>query len=269
MTNKEIQNIFDEVKSKSPLIHCITNPISINDCANAVLSIGGKPIMAEHPGEVEEITSIANALFLNLGNITDSRFESIRISALTANKLSIPSIIDLVGITCSTLRLNYVKDLLKDYSPSIIKGNLSEIRAFCGADFKSIGIDSVETHDKLDSLTEDVELITSLATRFKCVVLASGKTDIISDGNNTLYVNNGSPMLPLITGTGCMQGVLAATFLAVANPQDAAFLAAKTLGVCGEIAEIKSSHKGLGTYHIALLDAISTITAKKISSHLS
>ena len=114
---------------KNPLIHCITNPISINQCANGVLAVGAIPIMAEHPLEAAEITQAADALVLNLANITDVRMQSMKISAQTAQKNNIPFIIDAVGVACSALRRNFVNGFLKEFKPAAIKGNYSEIYA--------------------------------------------------------------------------------------------------------------------------------------------
>ena len=118
-----IPDIRKTVKQNQPLIHCITNPISINQCANAILAIGARPMMAEHPKEVSEITRTARSLMLNLGNITDARMESILISAKTAREQNIPFLLDAVGIACSTLRREYVKELLSTAIPTVIKGN--------------------------------------------------------------------------------------------------------------------------------------------------
>ena len=101
MTEKQ-SKIRHLTQSAQPLIHCITNPISIHDCANIILAAGGRPIMAEHPAEVAEITSHAQALALNLGNITDARMESMPKSLETAARLHIPVMLDLVGICTET-----------------------------------------------------------------------------------------------------------------------------------------------------------------------
>ena len=133
--------IVNSVREKKPLVHCITNPISINQCANAVLAVGAKPIMAEHPKEVEEITNVADALVLNLGNITDARMESMLISAKTASENNIPFVVDAVGISCSALRRDYIKRIIK-YKPKVIKGNYSEIKALYDSEYKSAGVDA-------------------------------------------------------------------------------------------------------------------------------
>ena len=128
---------------------CITNPISINDCANAVLAVGAKPIMAEHPREVSEITAGAKALCVNLGNITDARLESILLSGKTAKALDIPHCIDMVGVGCSSLRLELAREYVRQCSPQIIKGNLSEVKAFCGLPAHAVGIDAGEEKNAL------------------------------------------------------------------------------------------------------------------------
>ena len=125
MTNK-VWDILNQVKNKKPLIHCITNPISINQCANLILAVGAKPIMAEHPKEVSDITASSDALMLNIGNITEVRMESISISLKTAIEKGIPVLLDVVGIACSDLRREYVLKMLDFNVPTVIKGNYSE-----------------------------------------------------------------------------------------------------------------------------------------------
>ena len=139
---RHIPDILTGLRERAPLIHCITNPISINQCANAILALGGRPIMAEHPREVEEITATASALMLNLGNITDVRMDAMRLAARTAAARGIPILLDAVGVACSQLRRDYVCELLSDVTPTVIKGNYSEINALCCADYRASGVDA-------------------------------------------------------------------------------------------------------------------------------
>ena len=140
------------LKQTNNLIHCITNPISINDCANLILALGAKPIMACHPDEVESITSNSSALALNLGNFDDIRAKSMMISAKCAKENKIPFILDLVGVACSTLRLNYAKELVSLYCPTVIKGNISECKAFYGMTSHAHGVDAdIQDEDPSDS----------------------------------------------------------------------------------------------------------------------
>ena len=259
MTDK-IWDIREKVKSVKPLIHCITNPISINQCANAILSVGAKPIMAEHPKEVCEITDTADALMLNTGNITDARMESIMFSIGKAKEKDIPSLLDVVGIACSRLRREYVLDLLKTSVPSVIKGNYSEIVALQNRDYFSKGVDSELFSDE----SYITKTVTELAKEYQTVILATGKTDVVSDGKRTVHVKNGTPELCSVTGTGCMLGSLCATFMAVADPMDATVTACCYFGISGELAETKS---GYGSYMVNLMDRISTLGKEEIRQY--
>ncbi len=255
MTNLQnaLRKARNKVRETAPLIHCITNPISINDCANAVLAVGAKPIMAEHPLEVEEITRSAAALGVNLGNITDARIESIRKSAAAAKGAGIPYTLDAVGVTCSGLRLDLARALLHGPCPDVVKGNGAEIRALAGAPFASRGIDDLGA-----SFAETAHIAEDLAQRLRCVVLVTGAKDVVTNGARTAFCENGTPRLALVTGTGCVVHALAACYLAAADPFTAALLAVSTLGVCGELAERDAP--GLGSFHIALLDRLSTFS---------
>jgi hydroxyethylthiazole kinase len=247
-----------DVRVNKPLIHCISNPISINDCANAILAVGGRPIMAEHPKEVAEITRTASALCVNLGNITDARMESMMISGAVAREANIPSIIDVVGIGCSSLRYHYALDYISKNQPSIIKGNMSEIRTLYNGSIDTIGIDVNET-DCINetSLPSKAIIVKSLAMRYQCTVIASGLIDIISDGTRTYYIRNGHEKLTLITGTGCMLTVLTGSYLSTKDVLNSSILAVSMLGICGEV--VKEA-VGPGSFRTALLDSLFTIT---------
>ena len=139
---RPIPDIRGAVRERSSLIHCITNPISINQCANAILAVGGRPIMAEHPREVSEITATAGALMLNLGNITDVRMEAMRLSARTAAEHGTPILLDAVGVACSKLRRDYACGLMEGVTPAVIKGNYSEINALYQESYRASGVDA-------------------------------------------------------------------------------------------------------------------------------
>lgn len=256
-----MDNIINQVKEIKPLIHCITNPISINQCANIILCVGAKPIMAEHPDEVEEITKTAKSLMLNLGNITDVRMKSMEISLKTANEKNIPSVIDLVGIACSDLRRNFAYGLLKKFSVTVIKGNYSEINALLSPDYKSLGVDS---DYKLD-LKKTVECAVKLARKYNCIILASGKTDIVTDGKKTIYINNGTPQLSSVTGTGCMLGALCASFLSVDRSLNAVSYACAVLGIAGELSVTENKN---GTFMVNLMDNLSSMSDYYIEKHI-
>ncbi len=267
-----LYTLRDETKKQERLIHCITNPISINDCANVVLTTGAKPIMAEHPDEVEDITKTAGALALNLGNITDARIESIQLSAAVASKNNIQFIIDVVGVSCSKLRLKLATDVIAQSHPTIIKGNVSEIKALAGIKTESIGIDvsvaEAVTRQKTEILAEAVDIAKAFAMKTNAVIVVSGAVDIITDGCKVYLVENGSPMMPYLTGTGCMLNVLIASYLSCVGQTgcsyiDAALLGTVVMGIAGEMAHCA---EGIGTFHRNLLDRLYTITNEDIKN---
>lgn len=259
------------------LIHCITNPISMMQCANSVLALGAKPIMAEHPLEVGEITSTASALVLNVGNISDSRMEAMRISFEVAMEKGIPVVIDAVGVACSKLRRDFVIDLLRLHveteektlgklldgkcrylSESIknkafyekqrvrpqvrlllLKGNYSEIKALAESSYKGKGVDADVSLDVRE--IDDIAL--TLSKRYKSVILATGAKDIIVDRERTFFISNGNPMMGQITGTGCMLGAICATFLSKVPCVGSVIKACGFFGIAGEIAYEKLSGK--------------------------
>ena len=133
------------LRQKAPLIHCITSPIAVNDCANAVLALGARPIMAEHPEEAAGITAISASLGVSLANITDARIHSIFLSGAMALEQKKPSVIDVVGVNCSPMRMGLAKRFIQECHPAVIKGNASEIRALAGASFGEAGIDTAES----------------------------------------------------------------------------------------------------------------------------
>ena len=256
-----IRKIRREVRDQQPLIHCITNPISINQCANAILAIGARPMMAEHPKEVSEITRTAQALMLNLGNITDARMESMLISAKTANEMGIPILLDAVGISCSSLRREYVKNLLNTAIPTVIKGNYSEIQALYRDSYRSSGVDA---DSSLDTHTIDHAAL-SLAPSLGTIILASVKVDIVTDGKRLYHIHNGTSLLSQVTGTGCLQGALCASYLSAKPGMEAVITGSAVLGICGELAQ---TDRGTGTFLCNLMDALSTLTDVEMEQNL-
>lgn len=261
MTDK-ICDVRDNVMKHKPLIHCITNPISINQCANTILSVGAKPIMAEHPKEVYEITDSSDALMLNIGNITDVRMESMMISLGRTKEKGIHSLLDIVGIACSNLRREYIFALLKMSAISVIKGNYSEIVALYDEKYFSPGVDS---EGSLDDCYV-TKAATELALKYQTVILATGKTDVVTDGKRIVYIKNGTSQLSCVTGTGCMLGALCSAFMTSATPMDATIYACSYFGICGELAK---TDKGNGSFMVNLIDRLSTLTREEISRYLN
>lgn len=256
-----IPDIRKTVRQNQPLIHCITNPISIHQCANGILAVGARPIMAEHPKEVSEITQTAQALMLNLGNITDARMESMLIAAKTAGERKIPFLLDVVGLACSGLRREYVRDLLNTVVPTVIKGNYSEIQALYRDSYRSSGVDA----DSVLDIQATEQAAISLARSLDTIILASGKVDIVTDGNCLYRIYNGISRLSQITGTGCLQGALCAAYLSAKTELAAVITGCCVLGICGERAR---TDRGNGTFLCDLMDALSTLTDADIEQNM-
>ncbi|MBE6887191.1 MAG: hydroxyethylthiazole kinase [Ruminococcaceae bacterium] len=257
----KINEIRKKTVDRNPLVHCITNPISINQCANGILGIGARPMMAEHPQEVAEITQTADAVVLNIANITDIRMQSVKISAQTAQNNNIPYIMDAVGVSCSSLRRSFVNDFLREFAPTAIKGNYSEIYALFNDSYNCAGVDADSS-----LATERIgETAAKLARKHNTMVLASGKTDIVTDGNTTVYINNGVPQLAQITGTGCLLGMLCGCYLSVDRSINALVTACAVLGISGELSQ---TEKGNGTFFVNLMDNLSVLKDVQIDELL-
>ena len=276
----DLHHCGSALRAANPLIHCITSPIAINDCANVLLALGARPIMCEHPSEVAGITAIAASLSVGLANITDARLKSIMISGAEAYKEGKRSCIDCVGVNCSPIRMDLARRYIAECHPAVIKGNASEIRAVAGAAFGEAGIDTAVSdrvsRDNPGSIEAMAGVVRDLSQKSGAVVLASGVIDMISDGNSVWAVENGTPRMSLVTGTGCILSCMTAAFLSVADtPADAVLYATALLGIAGEISEeacmgicgkkgtsdsiTRNGFLGLGSFHVGLINALSLI----------
>lgn len=251
-TIKKIAELLKRVKESRPIIHHITNYVTMNDCANIVLAIGGSPIMANDMAEVDQIVAISKALVLNIGTPNHNNFQSMLLAGKKANELNIPIVFDPVGAGTTTFRKEICSKLLADIKPAVIKGNLSEIMHLASFDGCSYGIDSSLTVDNAK------EIVQELAGRLNCIVAATGRMDIVSDGKITYTMNNGHEMLSRITGTGCMISSLVGVFCSVT--QDYLIGTAggiMTMGISGRLAyDSLLSNEGVGMFKARLFDNI-------------
>jgi len=199
---KKVTVLLKKIKESRPVIHHITNYVTMNDSANIVLAVGGSPIMANDMAEVEEVVAISRALVLNIGTPNHDNFRSMLLAGKKANELGIPIVFDPVGAGATTFRKEICSRLLTDIKPAVIKGNISEIMQLAGLNGYFHGIDSY-----LD-IDNGKELVRELAGKLNCIVAATGRRDMVSDGEITFIINNGHEMLSRITGTGCMTSSL-------------------------------------------------------------
>lgn len=267
-----IYKIIDQIKEKEPLVQCITNFVTVNDCANILLAIGAAPTMAMDSREVEEAVSKVSALVCNMGAI--EHVESMILAGKKANRLHIPVVLDPVGAGGTTLRREAVKKLTEEVHFSVIRGNASEIKAIAGIDSLGRGVD-VSKDDAVSERTlyRDIQIFEALAKRIDSVIVVSGEIDVITDGVHTILVRNGCSTMTRITGSGCMLTTLIGAFCG-ANKEEtfhAASLAAGVMGIAGEMAEEKriKNKTGNATFRNDLIDSIFNITIEEIEEKLN
>lgn len=262
---QEILKIYNDVHLKNPVIHNITNAVTINDCANVQLAVGGSPIMADDIGEVEDIVNIASCLVINIGTLNERTIQSMLLAGKSANSKGIPVIFDPVGAGASRLRDSTIKRILSDINVSVIKGNLGEIASIAGVQVCSKGVDSSLDEDSVNS----IDIAKQVARTYKCVVGATGAVDIVTDGEKTITLHNGNSMMEKITGTGCMATALVGAYAGVSECKLIGTVGALgMLGVAGDIALEKSGNLGTASLRTALIDALSIIKEQELSERL-
>ncbi len=250
----DIAQSVTKVREVSPLVHCITNYVTVNDCANAVLAIGASPIMADDIDEVEDITSIASALVINIGTLNRRTIESAIWAGKKANAMNIPVVFDPVGAGASTLRNETTKKMLNEIKVSVIRGNLSEISFIAGLSVSTKGVDSSDA----DLDKDPVAVADSVAKLYGCTVAITGKDDIVSDGTRCVKLSNGVSMLSKVTGSGCLTSALLGAFIGAAGDGFIASCGAiLTTSIAGEQAYERAAAMGTGSFHMALIDYIS------------
>lgn len=270
---KNIKNNLKIIKEKNSLTHCITNSVTINDCANAVLAIGGSPFMAEDAEELEEVVTIADVLVINIGKLSKNQIKSMKISAKKANETNTPIILDPVGVGVTNLRNKTTVDLIENYEITAIRGNITEIKAIA----KLMGIlDESNTAKGVDvnvddiitekNLKDNADIIKELASKLNTTILASGPIDILTDGETTIAIDNGDDMMPLITGSGCMLSSIVGSCIGGTNPLEGTLVAILAMNIAGEKARAKVDERdeGTGSFRTYLIDYLYKTNAESL-----
>ena len=259
---------FENVRSTCPLIHNITNYVTVNDCANMVLACGASPIMADDAAEVEDITTICGGLNINIGTLNSRTITSMLLAGKKANLLGHPVVLDPVGTGASQLRTDTANRLLREVKFTVIRGNISEVKTLASGAGTTKGVDA----DVADKVTEEnldsaVAFAKSFAARTGAVVAITGAIDIVADAHKAYCIRNGHPMMSSITGTGCQLSALTAAFV-TANPDqplEAAAAAVCAMGLAGEIAHSRLSPlDGNSTYRNYIIDAVYNMTPAQL-----
>jgi hydroxyethylthiazole kinase len=249
------------VHQLSPLVHNITNYVVMNSTANALLAVGASPVMAHAPEEVDDMVAIASALVINIGTLSEPWVASMLQAARQAKKRGIPIVYDPVGVGATPYRTRTFNDLLRSASPSIVRGNPSEILAAGGEDSRTKGVDSVA------GASGSVAAARRLSERFACVVCISGETDHVIGKGGLVRIHNGHALMPKVTGLGCTATALCGAFAAVEpDPFQATVSAMAVMGIAGEIAAERSP--GPGSMQVEFLDALYGLTGEEIGRRL-
>ena len=238
------------IRERKPLVHQITNYVVMNETANATLALGALPVMAHAREEVEEMAALAGALVLNIGTLSPAWVEAMLAAGRAANSAGVPVVLDPVGAGATSYRTETARRLLQEIDVAVVRGNAAEIATLAGRDAEIRGVESIGASDSA------AELAGAAARELGTVVAVTGAVDQVSDGEQTVAVANGHPLLATITGSGCMATAITGCFVAVRpdTPLAAAAEALVAFGVAGEDAAHEA--RGPGSFHVALYDAL-------------
>jgi len=241
--------LLDRIRQQKPVVHHLTNWVTIYDCAQVLKTLGASPVMAHAPEEAAEMARIASALVLNIGTLTVDLVEAMKLAARSANQKGIPVVLDACGAGATALRDRKCLELLQETGIDVIKGNASEVARLSGKSVRTRGVDATEVGGDLLQLAEE------LAVQRKATVVITGKADIATDGHSTYLVQNGHPMMTNVVGTGCMAASVIGAFAAVERDLSLAAASALTCyGLAAEAAAEKSS--GPGSFKERLFDCL-------------
>lgn len=262
-------DILENVRKGSPLIHNITNYVTVNDCANIVLACGASPIMADDSKEVAEITSLSAGLNINIGTLNSRTIDSMLIAGIKANELKHPVVLDPVGVGASIFRTNTAISLLDKVRFSVIRGNISEIKCLANAGGSTKGVDA----SALDKITdENLDQVIAFAKKFAAkthaVIAITGAIDIVADENRAYVIKNGHPMMSDITGAGCMLSALCASYVTANQDRilEAVAAAVCAMGLAGEVAYTRLTVlDGNAAYRSYIIDAIYNMTTDMLN----
>lgn len=241
--------VLKKVHEEKPVVHHVTNWVTIYDCANIVKTFGGSPVMAHAKQEVADMVQIASSLVLNIGTLTPELIDAMKSAAKAANKKGIPVVLDVCGAGATPLRDKKSFELLNETHVDIIKGNASEVARVAGESVSTKGVDAGDVQKDMVKVAE------GLAKERHCVVVVTGKEDIVTDGARTLIIKNGDAMMAHVVGTGCMAASVIGTFAAV--EKDLVSAAASALACFGIAAQRAARmSKGPGTFKERLFDCV-------------
>lgn len=263
-----LKECLENVRKTVPLVHNITNYVTVNDVANVLLACGGSPIMSDEAEDVEDITSVCGGLNINIGTLHKTSIEGMFRAGKKANELGHPVLLDPVGAGASALRTNTALELMKELKFAVIRGNISEIKTLALGSGTTKGVDA----DVADAVTEEnlddaASFVKEFARKTGSIIAVTGAIDLVSDGEKCYVIRNGRPEMGKITGTGCqLSGMM--TAYVTANPEnrlEAAAAAVCVMGLAGEIGwERMQEGDGNATYRNRIIDSIYNMTGEEL-----
>ena len=265
-----LKNMLENVRKNCPLVHNITNYVTVNDCANIILACGASPIMADDENEVEEITTICGGLNINIGTLNKRTIASMLKAGKKANELNHPVVLDPVGAGASALRTETATKLLEEVKFYVIRGNISEIKTLALGSGTTKGVDA-DVADKVteENLDEVIAFAKAFAAKTGAVIAITGAIDIVADAEKAYCIRNGHPMMSSITGTGCQLSAMTTAFVTANqdNPLEAAAAAVSAMGYAGEVAHTRLSEMdGNSSYRNYIIDAIYNMTPEMLEN---
>lgn len=261
---------LQRVRASVPLVHNITNYVTVNDVANALLACGGSPIMSDEPADVADITSICGGLNINIGTLNQRSIEAMHVAGKRAAELGHVILLDPVGAGASALRTNTAVELMEELPLTVLKGNASEIKALALGSATTQGVDANAADVVTEAnVAEQAAFAKTYAAQLGCILAITGPIDLVADSTRCFAIRNGRPEMEKITGTGCQIAGMMAAYL-VANPDaqlEAAAASVALMGVAGEIGwENMLPGDGNSTYRNRIIDAIFNMDAETLEA---
>nr|WP_255366729.1 hydroxyethylthiazole kinase [Cellulomonas sp. KH9] len=250
---------LDDLRARTPLVQCLTNEVTTNLVANALLALGASPAMASVPGEAEELAGTAGAVLVNLGTLGPDQRACLAPTVAAAAGAGVPWVLDPVAVGVLSVRTRLAGRLLAE-RPAVVRGNASEVRALAG--FVSAGR-GVDARDDVDAAAGAADALAGVTGG---VVAVSGPVDLVTDGRVRVRLAVGDPLLTAITGAGCALGGLVAAFTAVAPPLVAAVAASTVLGLAAERAAVDA--RGPGSFQVGVLDELHRLDAAGLTARV-
>lgn len=257
--SKDFLTLIDRVRETSPLIHNMTNVVVTNFVANGLLALGASPVMAYAKEEVADMVSIANALVLNIGTVREPEVEAMIIAGKAANEKGVPVVLDPVGAGATPFRTNTVKRILSEVNVDILRGNIAEVANAIGEQWQTRGVDVGTGQGNM------LDLARIAAQKLQMTVVITGKDDVISNGEESISISNGHPLLTKVTGTGCLFSSVVGAFAGVeSNYLHAAAGASAFYGTVAERAIFVTGDQQVGSFQTEILNQLMLTTSADV-----